>query len=73
MKAPTLPKPTRGRKWLLIAIANLILETLLSLALYSMFGMIGLAAVIFFQAFLLMTWAWVYDPQELTTQQVKGK
>ena len=73
MKAPTLPNLARGRKWLLIAIANLILETLLSLALYSMFGMIGLAAVIFFQASLFMIWGWVYDPQELTAQQVKGK
>ena len=73
MKAPTLPNLARGRKWLLIAIANLILETLLSLALYSMFGMIGLAAVILLQAFLLVIWGWVYDPQELTAQQVKGK
>jgi hypothetical protein len=73
MKAPTLPSLARGRKFLLIAIANLILETLLSLALYSMFGVIGLAAVILLQAFLLVIWGWVYDPQELTAQQVKGK
>jgi len=64
METPTLPKPTRGRKWLMISIANLILQTLLSLLMFSMFGMIGLAAVIFFQAFLILVAGYYYqDPQ----------
>jgi len=71
MKTPTLPKPTRGRKFLLIAIANLILQTLLSLFMFSAFGIVGLVAVIFFQAMLIMIWGWHYDPQELTNQPVR--
>ena len=62
MKRLTLP--SRGRKWLMLSIANLILQTLLSLVLYSMFGMIGLAAVIYFQAFLMLIAGYYYpDPQ----------
>ena len=62
MKRLTLP----GRKWLLLSIANLILQTLLSLVLYSMFGMIGLAAVIFFQALFMLIAGYYYpDPQKL--------
>ena len=67
-----LTLPSRGRKWLMISIANLILQTLLSLVLYSMFGMIGLAAVIYFQAFLMLIAGYYYqDPQP--TSQPKEK
>ena len=64
MKAPTLPKLARGRKFILISIANLILQTLLSLIMFWLFGVIGLAAVIFLQAFFLMAWAWHYEPNQ---------
>jgi hypothetical protein len=71
MKAQTLPNQTRGRKWLMISIANLILQTLASLMLYSMFGMIGLAAVIYFQAFLILAAGYYYqDPQPNQRKEV---
>ena len=61
MKRLTLP--SRGRKWLMISIANLILQAILSAVMYLIFGMIGLAAVIFFQAFLILVAGYYQDPQ----------
>ena len=60
-----LTLPSRGRKWLMISIANLILQTITSLVMYSMFGMIGLAAVIYLQALFLLVAGYYYpNPQQ---------
>ena len=48
-----MPKTHRGKKWLMLAIANIVLQIILSLTLFSIAGSRGLAAVILFQAFLL--------------------
>ena len=45
-----MPKIHRGKKWLMLAIANVVLQIILSLILFSIAGSIGLVAVIFFQA-----------------------
>ena len=65
MKRLTLPKLARGRKWLMLAIANLVLQTITSTLLFSMAGTLGLVAVIFFQAFLILVWGYFQDPNEL--------
>lgn len=67
----TLPKLARGRKWIMISIANLILQTLLSLALYSMFGMIGLITVIYFQALMMLIAGYYYQDPQPTNQKVE--
>jgi hypothetical protein len=67
MKRLTLP--SRGRKWLMISIANLILQTITSLVMYAMFGMIGLAAVIYLQALFLLVAGYYYQDPQPTNQR----
>ena len=71
MNRLTLPKLARGRKWLMISIANLILQTLLSMVLYSMFGMIGLITVIYFQALLMLIAGYYYQDPQPTNQKTE--
>jgi len=71
MNRLTLPKLARGRKWLMISIANLILQTLLSMVLYSMFGMIGLITVIYFQALLMLIAGYYYQDPQPTNQKAE--
>ena len=70
MKRLTLPKLARGRKWLMISIANLILQAILGAVMCALVGMIGLVIVIYFQA-LLMLIAGYYYPDPQPTQQGK--
>ena len=67
MKRLTLPN--RGRKWLMISIANLILQTITSLVMFAMFGMIGLAAVIYLQALFLLVAGYYYQDPQPTNQR----
>ena len=71
MNRLTLPKLARGRKWLMISIANLILQTITSLVMFAMFGMIGLAAVIYFQALLMLIAGYYYQDPQPTNQKVE--
>ena len=64
-----LTLPSRGRKWLMISIANLILQTITSLVMYAMFGMIGLAAVIYLQALFLLVAGYYYQDPQPTNQR----
>ena len=76
MSKPAMPKTIRGRKWLMLAIANIMLQTILSLALFSMAGSRGLAAVIFLQAFWLTVASYYESQKEITVwpfNQLKEK
>lgn len=71
-----MPKIIRGRKWLALAIANSILQAILSLVLFSIAGSRGLAAVIFLQAFWLTVASYYESQKEITVwpiSQLKEK
>ena len=76
MSKPAMPKTIRGRKWLMLAIANVVLQIILSLILFSIAGSIGLVAVIFFQAFLITVASYYESQKEITVwpfNQLKEK
>ena len=71
-----MPKIHRGRKWLMLAIANIVLQIILSLTLFSIAGSRGLAAVILFQAFLITVASYYESQKEITVwpfNQLKEK